>query len=59
MSNLKKEDRCMICEIVIYNGDTCNQCCEHEFDADEGYMCLNCGEQGEPDLWNEDGDQER
>jgi hypothetical protein len=21
--------------------------CEHEFDWDEGYTCLNCGEQGD------------
>lgn len=21
--------------------------CEHEFDPDEGYTCLNCGEQGD------------
>jgi len=23
-------------------------CCEHEYDWDEGYTCLNCGEQGDP-----------
>lgn len=25
----------------------CQECCEHEFDWDEGYMCLNCGKQGD------------
>lgn len=25
----------------------CQECCEHEFDWDEGYTCLNCGLQGD------------
>lgn len=30
------------------DGISCPECCEHEFDWDEGYTCLNCGEQGDP-----------
>ena len=26
--------------------ETCEECCDHEFDADEGYHCLNCGKDG-------------
>jgi hypothetical protein len=29
------------------NSDYCSDCCEHQFDWDEGYTCLNCGEQGD------------
>lgn len=29
-----------------YTGE-CEACCEHDFDVDEGYMCLNCGAQGD------------
>lgn len=24
----------------------CQACCDHEFDPDEGFMCLNCGKEG-------------
>lgn len=24
----------------------CPDCCDHEFDPGEGYMCLNCGKDG-------------
>lgn len=24
----------------------CQECCDHEFDSDEGYMCLNCDKEG-------------
>jgi hypothetical protein len=27
--------------------EQCQACCEHEYDVDEGYMCLNCGKQGD------------
>lgn len=26
--------------------DVCEECCEHEYDSSEGYMCLNCGADG-------------
>jgi hypothetical protein len=29
------------------DGTNCPDCCEHQFDWDEGYTCLNCGEQGD------------
>lgn len=33
----------------------CQECCEHEFDPDEGFTCINCGEQGEmSDVYDED-----
>lgn len=28
----------------------CQDCCEHEFDADEGYHCLSCGLDGSEDV---------
>lgn len=28
-------------------GKSCRECCQHEYDWDEGFMCLNCGEQGD------------
>lgn len=30
--------------------DTCPSCCEHEFDPDEGYHCLNCGVDGSEEI---------
>lgn len=35
----------------IQQGDThgaygCTECCDHEYDADEGFMCLGCGKDG-------------
>lgn len=29
------------------DGVVCRKCCEHEYDWDEGGMCLNCGDQGD------------
>lgn len=29
------------------DGVVCPECCEHEYDWDEGGMCLNCGDQGD------------
>jgi len=39
--------------IIHHNGkdeSVCQDCCEHEFDPDEGYMCLNCSEQSDSSL---------
>jgi hypothetical protein len=34
--------------------------CEHEFDPDEGFTCINCGEQGElSDCYDEDYGKDR
>ncbi len=42
---MKKCEECgNLKEIYI---DICQDCCEHEFDWDEGYTCLNCGKQGD------------
>lgn len=39
---------------------TSQECCEHEFDPDEGFTCLNCGKQGEPsDVYDEDYGKDR
>ena len=38
--------RCIECGSVFF-GYTCPKCCEHEFDWDEGYTCLDCGMQGD------------
>lgn len=29
-----------------YIGDSCQDCCDHDYDADEGFHCLNCGKDG-------------
>lgn len=26
--------------------DICESCCDHEFDASEGFTCINCGKDG-------------
>jgi hypothetical protein len=28
------------------DGEVCEKCCEHEFDANEGYACIHCGMDG-------------
>ncbi len=30
--------------------DYCEECCEHDFDPDEGNMCLSCGQDGTEDV---------
>jgi hypothetical protein len=30
--------------------ESCPDCCEHEYDADEGFMCLGCGRDGTEDV---------
>ena len=33
----------------------CQECCEHDFDPSEGFICLYCSLQGEPsDVYDED-----
>ena len=29
------------------SAEALEEACEHEFDINEGYTCLNCGEQGD------------
>ena len=29
---------------------SCENCCEHEFDASEGFHCLNCGKDGSEEV---------
>jgi hypothetical protein len=31
--------------------EPCQDCCEHEFDSSEGYMCLNCNKEGAEDVF--------
>ncbi len=39
--------RCSECKTEIEKSfDICQKCCEHEFDPDEGYYCLDCGKCG-------------
>ena len=33
------------CAYCRDRGEGCPECCEHEYDWDEGGMCLNCGDQ--------------
>lgn len=28
------------------SGETCQDCCCHEFDPSEGFMCINCNKEG-------------
>lgn len=38
---------CEVCQLPIPLGRPgCWDCCEHTFDPDEGYMCLDCGKSG-------------
>lgn len=30
----------------IKDTEFCQECCEHEFDSSEGFMCIDCGFQG-------------
>lgn len=36
-----KNHECSGCD-----NEECQDCCDHEYDPDEGYMCLNCGKNG-------------
>ncbi len=40
------EAKCADCGAKTEYGDFCHDCCEHEYDADEGFMCLGCGKEG-------------
>ena len=37
------------------DGVVCSDCCEHEYDVNEGGMCINCGDDG-VDYWAGVGD---
>jgi len=54
---------CIDCEdtgFINKTGEVCQVCCEHEFDPDEGFICINCDLQGEPsDVYDEDYGQDR
>lgn len=41
MKNDKQFDGPAECEGCEEEG--CQDCCEHDYDPDEGMMCLNCG----------------
>ena len=36
---------CDGCGEILWS-ENCQGCCDHEFDPDEGYTCLNCGKDG-------------
>lgn len=40
--------KCDNCGVATGNScySVCKKCCEHEYDLDEGYMCLSCGDEG-------------
>lgn len=38
-------DQCPGCDM-----EDCQDCCEHDFDWDEGGACINCGKQDDRDL---------
>lgn len=54
-----RENKVHLCECgESYMGEYgCPHCCEHEFDADEGYHCLNCGTDGSEEVMSNAYDQ--
>jgi len=48
MSNEQKCDECGKPTESPY--DVCTDCCDHEPDADEGFMCLHCGKECAEDV---------
>lgn len=40
---------CENCGDISWN-EICQECCDHEHDPDEGFMCLNCGHEGAEDV---------
>lgn len=48
---MKKQIKCSDCgKPIAVSGYECQGCCEHEPDADEGFMCLNCGKECAEDV---------
>lgn len=41
----REEKKCAECGSAA-ESEFCQDCCEHEYDADEGFMCLGCGKEG-------------
>ncbi len=37
--------------------DACQNCCDHDFDPDEGHTCLNCGKDGTEDVLSQAMDE--
>lgn len=52
LKSMRVAEPCTECdgEGNLPSGDSCSECCEHEFDSSEGYMCLNCGKEGMEDM---------
>lgn len=51
MSGTMTGDFCDSCKEPCARGfDVCEDCCDHEYDADEGFICLNCGREGAEDV---------
>lgn len=45
------KNQCQNCAVEIVRGyDNCESCCDHYFDADEGFMCLECGKDGTEEI---------
>lgn len=44
---------CEYCGESYNEADACEECCEHEFDSSEGYICLNCGKDGSEDVMSD------
>lgn len=38
------------CENPECDEESCQSCCDHEYDPDEGYICLNCNKSGIEDV---------
>lgn len=38
------------CENPECDEETCQSCCDHDYDPSEGYACLNCGKDGAEEM---------
>lgn len=41
-----KDPVCKECGEPEDEDGNCQNCCDHEFDVNEGGMCINCGKEG-------------
>lgn len=42
--------KCEECKAETADHELCEECCSHDFDPDEGFMCTWCGKEGAEDV---------
>jgi hypothetical protein len=35
-------EECGEAQVLVYGEASCQECCNHDYDPDEGMMCMNC-----------------